>query len=233
MKLSLLLLQGVPILDQLQIEEALLRADSRDICIINSEVEPAIVMGLSGKVEKLLHPTLVTKHKVPLIKRFSGGGTVYIDHNTLFVTFIFNAKKLNIAPFPHAIMKWSEGFYRPVFESDDFRLRENDYVFGERKFGGNAQYIQKERCLHHTSFLWDYDETKMEMLKLPEKRPTYRGIRSHADFLCRLKERYESKKTVLERLLRHLQAQFDIDMLSWNEAKEVLALPHRKSTQQL
>jgi len=39
-------------------------------------------------------------------------------------------------------MKWTEGFYRPVFgELPNFRLEDVDYVFEDRKFGGNAQRI--------------------------------------------------------------------------------------------
>jgi lipoate-protein ligase A len=228
-ELFLLHLQNTPIFEQLQIEEALLRADTRDICIINSGSPPAIVMGLSGKPEKLLHFPLIEHHQTPVIKRFSGGGTVYIDEHTLFVTFIINCKKWNLAPFPHTIMEWSEKLYSPVF-GPEFRLRENDYVFGEKKFGGNAQYIQKERCLHHTSFLWDFDESKMEMLRLPEKRPQYRSNRAHSDFLCTLKHHYKSKEELLDHLKKHLKTCFEVKTLEFEEALRIRELPHRRSS---
>eukprot|EP00968_Pinguiococcus_pyrenoidosus_P003776 scaffold251_cov230-Pinguiococcus_pyrenoidosus.AAC.7 len=38
---------------------------------------------------------------------------------------------------------------------DDGVLVENDYVVGDRKFGGNAQSITSGRWLHHTSFLFE------------------------------------------------------------------------------
>lgn len=72
----------------------------------------------------------------------------------------------------------------------DFGLRENDYVFGELKMGGNAQSIVKGGWLHHTSFLWDFEPSNMEYLTLPEKRPSYRGDRSHKEFLVTLKSIY-------------------------------------------
>ena len=63
--------------------------------------------------------------------------------------------------------------------SDDdpltFRLRENDYVLGDRKVGGNAQSVGSGGFLHHTSFLWDWDDANMDYLVLPQKRPAYRG----------------------------------------------------------
>ncbi|NGX54212.1 MAG: hypothetical protein K1000chlam4_00937, partial [Chlamydiae bacterium] len=46
---SLLHLSGLPIFEQLQLEEALLRADEGNWCLINSGVPPAIVMGISAK----------------------------------------------------------------------------------------------------------------------------------------------------------------------------------------
>lgn len=51
-----------------------------------------------------------------------------------------------------------------------------DYVFGDRKFGGNAQSITKNRWVHHTSFLWDYEAKNMSYLKLPAKAPQYRLV---------------------------------------------------------
>ena len=44
-----------------------------------------------------------------------------------------------------------------------------DYAFGQRKFGGNAQAITKNRWLHHTSLLWDFDPARMQLLKHPAK----------------------------------------------------------------
>ncbi|KAL3827667.1 hypothetical protein ACHAXA_000540 [Cyclostephanos tholiformis] len=68
------------------------------------------------------------------------------------------------------------------------RLRENDYVLGDRKIGGNAQCISSGGFLHHTSFLWDWNDENMDYLTLPDKRPSYRGDRTHDEFLVRLRD---------------------------------------------
>eukprot|EP00979_Chaetoceros_neogracilis_P018515 scaffold10728_cov308-Chaetoceros_neogracile.AAC.2 len=75
-------------------------------------------------------------------------------------------------------------------EMPDFALRENDYVIGERKVGDNAQLIVDGAWLHHTTFLWDYEEENMSYLTLPSKRPEYRGERDHDDFLVKLRSTY-------------------------------------------
>ena len=51
-----------------------------------------------------------------------------------------------------------------------------DYCFGQLKFGGNAQAITKQRFLHHTSLLWDYEDANMLLLKHPDRVPEYRQV---------------------------------------------------------
>ena len=49
-------------------------------------------------------------------------------------------------------------------------------MFGERKFGGNAQAITGRRWLHHTSLLWDFDPDNMALLRPPARQPKYREV---------------------------------------------------------
>ena len=74
-KIHLIRLKNTPIFEQLQLEEALLRSDHRSFCIINQGSPRAIVMGISGEPEALLNIENVQKNNIPVIKRFSGGGT--------------------------------------------------------------------------------------------------------------------------------------------------------------
>lgn len=178
----------MPIVEQLRLEERLLRKDDRNFCIVNSGSPRTIVLGISGQPDLLLNQPLVQKDNIPVIRRFSGGGTVIVDEETLFVTFIFSKGALNLLPFPEPIMRWSSDLYASSWKIPGFALRENDYVIYDKKCGGNAQYIKKDRWLHHTSFLWNFQPNNMKYLLLPTKRPKYREDRDHRDFLCRLGE---------------------------------------------
>ncbi|KAM3375280.1 vesicle-fusing ATPase [Capsicum galapagoense] len=204
--------KGVPILQQLHLEERLLRTSSQNWCIVNDGTnEPTIVMGISGKPAELLEIGSVLKDKIPVIKRFTGGGTVIVDHQTVFITFICNTDALpSVQPYPRPIMSWSGQLYSKVFQGvGDFSLRENDYVFDNRKFGGNAQSITKGRWVHHTSFLWDYEMENMAYLKLPKRAPDYRQARDHLDFICRMKD-YISRQEFINRTISALGSQFSV-----------------------
>lgn len=240
-----------------------------------------IIMGIGGKPHKLLNMENVARDNVLVVKRFSGGGTVVVDHSSLWTTFIGRENDFpHVQPFPRDIMKWSaDEVFGPAFSSMknkilvestkplvkktmvvntkscgtagdgppisvessvpmsldvksslNFALRENDYVLGEKKMGGNAQSIVKGGWLHHTSFLWDYDNDNMsEYLLLPEKRPDYRGNRVHDDFLVKLGTHFggtlghlEGKHFFFEHVKDACVGSFDLEEVSLEEALEVV-----------
>jgi lipoate---protein ligase len=228
--LHLLLLENLPIFQQLQLEEALLRTDERNWCLINKGSTPSIVMGISGKAELLIEPEKMLEKPVPLIRRFSGGGTVFVDSQTVFVTWICNAIHTEVSCCPAKIHSWIEQQYQRAYPSVPLQLKENDYVIQDRKCGGNAQYLCKKRWLHHSSFLWDYDSENMGYLKFPLKTPLYRQKRSHEEFLCRLKSFFHNKESFYTQTLDHLRSQFNLIKVLPNEAWKLLDRPHRKTT---
>ena len=270
----------------------------------------AIVLGIGGKADLLLDLDRVRADRVPTFKRFSGGGTVVLDYNSIWTTVIGRRDELVVQPhYPRPVMQYTaDCIYGPMFlrlaamqtlkttttttinssssssnsssrqmdrdragqkltmvldtkscagentgrlvtvprhgrvkggADDDvvsdceengqsralaFRLRENDYVMGERKMGGNAQAIGKTGWLHHTSFLWDYQAANMAYLTLPSKRPAYRGDRSHADFLVALKHVYPalSKADFFAALARTCEEEFDVERVTVPEAMKIV-----------
>lgn len=222
--LHLIHTSGTPIVQQLQWEEALLRADQRNWCIINEGTSPAIVLGISGKVDQHVD---TSKNTLPLVRRFSGGGTVVVNEDTVFVTFIFNEDDIGVSGTPLNVMQWTAAFHQSLFSPHPFHLRENDFVIGERKCGGNAQYLCRGRWLQHTSFLWDYNPDQMALLKHPPKMPSYRENREHDAFVCRAGE-YLAQKVYVQNVRQKLEESFHL--VEHVDVAEVLERPHRKST---
>src|SRR4051812_6471493 len=104
--MNLLTLNQFPIADQLRLEEELLRNDARNFCLINTGTTPAIVMGISSKPETLIHLDKLPP-TIPVLRRFSGGGTVIVDENTLFVPFICNKSMHDFPAYPEPILRWA------------------------------------------------------------------------------------------------------------------------------
>jgi lipoate-protein ligase A len=201
--MKLIRLQNKPIYEQLLLEEHLLRHETENYIIVNSGSTPAIVLGISGKAPELVHLDKLPP-SIPLIRRFSGGGTVIVDEETVFVTFICNKSLHNFAPYPEPILRWAASMLQTSIPG--LELRENDFVIGERKCGGNALYIKKDRWLVHTSFLWNYIPDRMQLLKQPPKTPPYRAGRSHEDFLCRLSSFFPHKENWIEEMIQTFPA---------------------------
>ncbi|CAM9864619.1 unnamed protein product [Phaeothamnion confervicola] len=190
-------LARAPIFQQLCIEEALFYKTDGNWCLYNEGCPtepPTVVLGISGKPERMCNLDAVRRDGIPLIRRFSGGGTVIVDQGTIFATLIMKQGDVpECQPYPRDIMSWTEKIYGPAFsrlvdrpDATRLSLRENDYVFGDLKFGGNAQAITRDRWLHHTSFLWSFDPRNMSYLRIPDRMPEYRNGRDHAGFLTTL-----------------------------------------------
>lgn len=201
-------------------------------------------------VHKLLDLENCAKDQVPLVKRFTGGGTVYVDNNSSLVSLIVNKEASPGILFPPQVMKWTSEVYAPVFASGNdklpkFLLRENDFCLELpdgvcKKFGGNAQAVSRDRWLHHTSFLWDFNEDLLaRYLLLPEKRPAYRVNRSHLDFLIKLNsvadifashENQTPKQVFERRLLQSLTQRFTLQDVNLSQAEPFLHQKHLRSS---
>ena len=229
---------GLCILRQLRLEEKLLRSPGAgNWCLLNDGTpDRSVVLGISGKPHQLVDVRRALDDGVRVIKRFSGGGTVIVDRDTQFVTLVMNAAAVpDLALFPRQIMDWTGSLYggRPhgVFaDMPGWQLRENDYVIGERKVGGNAQSISKDRWLHHTSFLWDFREETMKYLTNPAKQPRYRANRSHSDFLAPLRTYLPDRNALATRMEAALEGMgLEVAPASIEQAEDAVAAHHRGS----
>lgn len=212
---------NVPILDQLRIEEALLRNSPHSHLILNQHVgPPSIVLGISGRPELWTHMKTCQDDQIPLIKRFTGGGTVYVDPSTLFVTFLIQRSHLpHVQAYPQPILQWAYQQYQHVFNPIldakhnqsqstsetplQFKLNANDFCLNDSKIAGNAQSITKNAWLHHTSWLWQADKQAMtKYLKQPplDRLPEYRRLRSHESFVASLSQAFDSDVTATDGL---------------------------------
>lgn len=225
--INLLKLASCPIYEQLRLEEALFRTDMSNWCLVNSGSTPAIVLGTSCLHNEVVAPSL------PLIRRFSGGGTVVVDEETLFFTFILNRSDVPCDFLPKDITHWVGQLLAPAFFPSVLCVHDHDYCIENRKVGGTAQSFSKDRVVHHVSFLWSWQSSHMEQLALPLKQPSYRKGRSHEEFCAKLSHLFTSKETLIDAWTHQVQTAFSCRLTSPQEAQKFLHLPHRKSLQLL
>lgn len=231
--LKLLQLEGVSIEQQLYLEEALLRIGQGNWCLINRGAPAAIVVGVSGKAHEWIHLETLHASPIPVIQRYSGGGTVVIGPDTLLISFIMSQDSLpHVAPYPQSLLEWSSHLYAPLFDQGFARI-EQDYTLNGKKCGGNAQYLAKGRWVHHTSWLWNYTAEQMHYLKPPPKQPVYRQGRSHLDFLTPLSHHFASLTEWLERFSLRLHQTFAVKPGVLEEVKSLEQQPHRRTTRLL
>ena len=251
----LLRLRNVPILKQLRMEEALFRADARSWLITNEwsaegglctlsgakrqpEEASAVVLGISGKPAELVDVERTAAAGIPLIKRFTGGGTVICDTDTLFVSLIAAEDALaEVRPYPEPILAWTSDLYAEALGRcgvHGFATHANDYCIGDRKFGGNAQSISGRRWLHHTSLLWDYDPERMSLLQMPSRRPAYRADRTHGEFVRGLAASgVPDRAQFLDAIVASASERLDLSEVGADAVEAALSAPHRKTTCEL
>ncbi|MBO4553207.1 lipoate--protein ligase family protein [bacterium] len=154
--------------------------------------DEAIVLGLSQDEEKYVDKAAAEKDGVPVLRRFSGGGAVFIHKGCLVYTIVTNLAP----PFRRFdVMGAYRTAFAPLikaFQNQGLNLEFHepcDLAIAGRKVAGNAQSQRQGALLMHGSFLIDPDIQRIKRyLKEPDVRPDYRAARSHEDFLLPLSE---------------------------------------------
>lgn len=221
----------------LRLEEGLLRHRAREcwLTMCDGARAPCVVLGLGSKMGELVREDEARARDVALVRRFTGGGTVVCDENTMFVGMTMDSAAMGrleggaaaaeSTVYPRDVMRATGKVYERVFDKcGTFAVRENDYVFGDLKFGGNAQAITKGRFLHHTSFLYDYDGEFMNaLLKHPTRAPEYRNGRDHEAFVTKLAEAGYERAEVFDRIVRAMEELgFDVEEVSLERAERAV-----------
>ena len=168
--------------------------------------EPSIIVGKNQNTIAEINLDYIKENNINVVRRLSGGGAVYHDHGNLNYTIISKSKNTSAFNF--------EAFSQPVIEvlaelgvEAEFSGR-NDITIGGRKFCGNAQYMKRDRVLHHGAMLFDTDLTVLgDALKVSKDKIASKGIKSVRSRVTNIIDHLEEKITVedfKELLLNHM-----------------------------
>lgn len=131
--------------------------------------DPCVVVGRSQNPWRECDLFRMAKLSLPLVRRYTGGGTVYHDPGNLNFAFISSResydKRGNAELVAAALARL--GIEAAVNERNDLTVR-------ERKFSGSAYRLTKERALHHGTILVDADLAALRAVL----KPSFPGIES-------------------------------------------------------
>jgi lipoate-protein ligase A len=132
-------------------EEFLLKNTTDDIIFLYIN-QACIIAGKHQNVMAEVNYHFVQENNIPVIRRISGGGTVYHDLGNVNFTFIQNGEEGKLINFKAFISPVCE-FLKSKGVPAEIGPR-NDILIEGLKVSGNAEHIYKKRTLHHGTLLF-------------------------------------------------------------------------------
>ncbi len=135
-------------------EEFLLKNFSEDVFMLYIN-RPSIIVGKHQNAFSEINYPFIKENHIPVIRRLSGGGSVYHDTGNLNFTFIVNSiegKQINFKRFTNLILEVLQHSGVPAVCNE-----RNDILINGLKCSGNAEHIYKNRTLHHGTLLFSSD----------------------------------------------------------------------------
>lgn len=140
---------------------------------------PTLMIGKYQNALEEINQEYVAKKKIALVRRMSGGGTIYTDLGGWQYSFIAKNERHEIqfqeytGPIISAL--------RELGVDAEFNGR-NDLLIAGRKFSGTAQYRHNGFTVHHGSLLYSTDFGEMERsTKVSGYKIASKGIKSVRD----------------------------------------------------
>lgn len=123
---------------------------------------PSILIGKNQNTLSEINLDYVEENDITVVRRLSGGGTVFNDLGNMNYTFITYRNSSD-----PQVKNGFEKFAIPIISAlrslgiDALFSGRNDITIEGKKFSGNAQYFQKDKLLHHGTLLYDCDMSKL------------------------------------------------------------------------
>ena len=152
-------------------EEFLLKNFEGDLFYVYIN-DSSVVVGKHQNVYAEADTEYLFENNIPIVRRLSGGGTVFHDNGNINFCFIsdFSGRNENyFRRFTSPVMSTLEKSGLKPEYSD-----RNDLLLKGKKFSGNAQHIVKNRIMHHGTILFSTDVNTLSS-SLKQKSRDYSG----------------------------------------------------------
>jgi lipoate---protein ligase len=202
-------------------EEYLLQNNSSEYLIlyVNS---PCIVVGKHQVSNREADIEFITRNSIPLIRRISGGGTVFHDNGNLNFSFISNSKEgkqVDFRKYTLPVIK-----FLSVLGVEARFEGKNDLKINGLKISGNSEHIYRNRVLHHGTLLYD---TNLDFLKRSIRKDTSpyktRAVNSNPSHVANLKGLLTEVKNITD-----LRSKMKIFFIDENNYRQIDFSPLQK-----
>lgn len=132
---------------------------------------PAVVVGSYQNICREVHVETLRKLGIPVIRRMSGGGTVYHDLGNVNYTYI--TRQDGSVDYDRCL--------QPVIDALNAigvparKNRTCDIAIGEQKISGSAQRVADGRILHHGTLLFQSDLTVLDQITTHHKNDCFQS----------------------------------------------------------
>jgi lipoyltransferase and lipoate-protein ligase len=158
--------------------------------------EPTIVVGKNQNTIEEINLDYVKEKNIHVVRRLSGGGAVYHDLGNLNYTIISEkgnrSTSFNFAAFTQPVIE----VLKKLGVKAEFTGR-NDLTIDGKKFCGNAQYMKKNRILHHGAMLFNTDLNVLgKALKVSKDKIESKGVKSVRSRVTNIKDYVKDDITI-------------------------------------
>ena len=154
---------------------------------------PTLMVGKYQNTLEEINGPYAEAHGIHIVRRMSGGGTIYTDLGGWQFTFIDygDTDEIHFQEYIAPVIDALRALGIPA----EFNGR-NDLVIGGRKFSGNAQYKLGGNTVHHGSLLYATDIAQMvEATTVDEYKILSKSIKSVRDRVTNISEHLEKPLT--------------------------------------
>jgi len=165
-------------------EEYLLKNSYHDVFMLYINT-PSIIIGKHQNALSEINLNYVEKNKLKVVRRLSGGGTVYHDIGNINYSWIVHGEQGKIIDFK----KYTDDILAyllslPVKAS---RNKNNDLLINGRKVSGNSEHVLKNKLIHHGTLLFSSDLNKLNRaIKVDLSRFKDKSVQSKRSFVTNI-----------------------------------------------
>lgn len=212
----------------LALEEVLLKNRKGDYLILAIN-DPSVIIGKHQAAHMEVNTKFITESRIPVIRRISGGGTVFHDRGNLNFSFIAQSeegKQIDFRKYTRPVIDFLVSLgIEAKFEG------KSDIKVGGLKISGNAEHIYRNRVLHHGTLLFS---TSIEMLKNSIRKDkscyTSRAVVSNPSSVMNLNEKLKLFRDIdefREEMMHYFSgsiADLEVSELSRKDTEESVSL---------